>query len=112
MSKKSLYKAIGVGSLIFASSLLFTNCKNILSEQQLAQIKELRKNEKALQDDVQAKKKEKAGLEIELNKRMGELKDCKDHYNLIKGRLDQFPNLNWSDGWKPEPEKKAEPDTE
>ena len=99
MSKKSFKSKVWMGSAVLVSSLMLYNCTSMVTEEQLAQLDELRKAEKSLTNEIAEKKSEKAGLQKELKSRQAE---------FVKGKLSQWPNV-WPD-WSPEP--KEEPEVE
>ena len=100
MQKSRFFSATGIGSLIICAALFLSSCSNKITEEQLKQIKELKAQERSLQDDIQKKKDEKAKLESELNSRKSELKKCSDEVDFIKQKLATWPDI-WPD-WKPE----------
>ncbi len=108
MQFKSLISKIGIGSAIVAVSVLFMDCSNKITEEQLAQLKELRKQERSLTAKISDIKSDKAAVEKELNARKAEMKKCQEDTEFVKKKLSQWPNV-WPD-WKPEQE--AAPETE
>lgn len=91
-----LVPVVGIG-------LFLSSCSNKITEEQLMQLRELRKQERALNESLSKKKDEKARLERELNARKAELKDCEDKTQFVKNKLAQWPDV-WPD-WKPLPPK-------
>jgi len=72
----------------------------MITPEQLAKLRDLRKEESSLNADIASKKQEKAGLERELSSRKADVKKCTDEKDMIKAKLSQWPNV-WPD-WKPE----------
>lgn len=101
MRRKRFITGLGVGSLVIAGSLFMSSCSNKITEEQLAQINELHKQERSLTDMIQKKKDEKSKLESELSARKSELNKCDEQMDLIKKRLASWPDI-WPD-WKPAP---------
>jgi len=91
-----------------AGSMFVTSCSNKITEEQLAQLKDLRHQEKIQLESLQKKKAENAQLEKEIKSRKSELNDCSKTADFIKQKLAQWPNV-WPD-YTPnapaEPEKK------
>ena len=100
MRFKSLI-SLGIGSVILSSALIFTSCTPKITDEQLLELKELRKKERVVNDDISKKKDEKAALEKELKARKSELDKCTTEMNYVKEKLALWPNC-WPD-WSPEP---------
>ncbi len=108
MPMKGLSK-ISIFAFAVAFGLIFSSCSNKITEEQLLQLRELRKQERSLTEMLSKKRDDKAKLERELNSRKAELKECEDKNNLVKERLAKWPDV-WPD-WKPAPpvEEQAQP---
>lgn len=91
----------GILVTIVAFGLLFSSCSNKITEEQLMQLRELRKQERSLNETISKRKDEKMKLERELNSRKAELKECQDKTNFVKDKLANWPDV-WPD-WKPTP---------
>jgi len=100
MLKSRLFSGVGIGALIITATL-FTSCSNKITEEQLLQLKELRKQDRSLTEMIDKKKAEKSKLEGELNARKGELNKCNDENDYMKKKLASWPDI-WPD-WKPAP---------
>ncbi len=100
MLKSRLFSSIGIGAIIIAGTL-FTSCSNKITEEQLAQLKELRKQERSLTEMIDKKRAEKSKLESELSTRKSELNKCNEENDYIKKHLASWPDI-WPD-WKPAP---------
>lgn len=98
---KSTVRALIIGS-IAAGSLLATSCSNKITEEQLAQLKELRKQEASLNDKIESKEKSIARTQTELNEQKAKLKNCDDLNALLETRLKNWPN-SWPDYTEPPP---------
>jgi hypothetical protein len=96
MNLKSLIASIGVSSLIFIGAMTFTSCVPKVTEEQLAQLQELRKKEKQLNQDIDNKISDNSKLEGEINARQAVLNDCNKDKEFIMQKLSQWPNV-WPD---------------
>jgi len=95
MSIKRTIITLGAGSLMFALISL-TSCTSMITEEQLAQLQELRKRERQLNQDISNKNAEINKIESELNARKKELNDCNKDKDFIMQKLSQWPNV-WPD---------------
>lgn len=96
MNFKNLALSIGISGAILFSSLSFTSCTSKITEEQLAQLAELRKRESQLNQEISAKQSEISKLESEINSRQAVLNDCNKDKDFIKTKLSQWPNV-WPD---------------
>lgn len=96
MRFKGLVAALGISTIVLASSLSFTSCTSMITEEQLAQLQELRKQEKSLKQDINSAKSEISKIESEIKSRQPELDDCNTKADFIKSKLGQWPNV-WPD---------------
>lgn len=96
MRFKGLVAALGISLIILASSVSFTGCTSMITEQQLAQLQELRKQERSLKQDINSAKSDISNLESEIKSRQSELDDCTKKADFIKSKLGQWPNV-WPD---------------
>lgn len=97
MKKFVLRMGIAIPSIVL--SLLFSSCSNKITEEQLMQLRELRKQERSLNESISKKKDEKGKLERELNARKAELRDCQEKTQFVNDKLAKWPDV-WPD-WKP-----------
>lgn len=93
--KKNLTR-IGIIAFLPIALLSFSGCSNKITEEQLAQLQELRKQERSLQDGIMNKKAELNRINDEINMRKTELKNCQTERDLIKQRLSKWPDV-WPD---------------
>jgi len=107
MNIKKFFYALGLSTLLIAGTSVFHGCTPMITDEQKAQLNNLRKQESDLNDDISKAKKDKAALEAELNSRKTEYNKCNETRELIKQRLANFPDGAWPD-WKPEPPKQEE----
>ena len=100
MSRLSLISKAGMG-VIVASALFLSSCSNKITDEQLAQLKELRKQEKSLTEMIEKKKDQKSKLQKELDARKAELKKCEEEKAFVRDKLAKWPDI-WPD-YTPEP---------
>lgn len=109
-----MFKGFKVFSLLVAfvvTSLVFSSCSNKITQEQLMQLRELRKQQSSLTESINKKKDEKAKLERELNARKAELKDCEERTQFVKDKLAKWPDV-WPDWKYVEPTPEPVPATE
>ncbi len=90
-------KRIGIlfGGLLLAASLSFgaAGCTSKISEEQLAQIQDLKRKEAMLKDEIQKKKIDITQLRSEIHKRQSTVDDCQKRLEFVKSKLAQWPNV-------------------
>ncbi len=99
-----------ISPFIFALFLLTNGCSNKITQEQLMQLRELRKEQSSLTEQINKRKDEKTKLERELTARKAELKDCEERTQFVKDKLAKWPDV-WPD-WKyvePTPERAVKP---
>jgi septal ring factor EnvC (AmiA/AmiB activator) len=92
------FSTVVLGVAFLLSGLIFSSCSNKITEEQLMQLRELRKQQSSLTESINKKKDEKSRLERELNARKAELKDCQEKTQFVKDKLAKWPDI-WPD-WK------------
>jgi uncharacterized protein (DUF3084 family) len=102
MQLKSLISTVVAGSAILVTSLLVTNCTSMVTEEQLAKLQELRRQERQLNEQINNKSTELNKLEGEINARQKEVDKCDEDLRFVQDKLDQWPNV-WPD-YTPEAE--------
>jgi septal ring factor EnvC (AmiA/AmiB activator) len=100
MLKKSFITKIGVSSILVAFVLFVSSCTSMITEEQLQQLNELRKQERSLTEMIDKKKQQKSRLEQELKSRQVELDDCQKKKEFVQDKLSKWPDI-WPD-YKPE----------
>jgi chromosome segregation ATPase len=105
MKTREIVTKFGLTSVL-AAVIFFTSCTPKVTEEQLAQLKELREKERSLTELISKRKQEKSKLEAELRARQNELKKCNDDKDFVKQKLSEWPNC-WPD-WKPVSEETTE----
>lgn len=93
--KKNLAR-IGVFAVSIATIISLSSCSFKITEEQLAQLQELRRQERSLQDGIANKKAELGKIKDEINMRKTELKNCQQELDGIKQRLSKWPDV-WPD---------------
>ncbi len=106
MLRSRLFSGVGIGTLLIAGTFFMQSCSNKITEEQLKQLQELRKQEKSHTEMIDKKRAEKSKLESELNTRKSELNRCNEENDFIKKKLAAWPDI-WPD-WKPVQETPAE----
>jgi uncharacterized protein (DUF3084 family) len=104
MQRKRIISGLTISSILLAFVLFLGSCSNKITEEQLAQLKELRKESRSLSEQIDKRKGEKSKLESELKARQAELKKCQDQVDFIKQKLALWPDI-WPD-WKPDADMK------
>jgi len=95
MNLKRTLAVIGASTLMI-SFISLTSCTSMITEEQLAQLQDLRKKERQLTADISVKNSEISKIEPELNARKIELTDCNKDKDFIQQKLSQWPNV-WPD---------------
>lgn len=96
MNVKKLVSVLSICTAITLSSSFLTNCTAMITEEQLAQLQELRKKENQLNQEISTKQGEISKVEKELNARKAELDNCKKDREFVKQKLEKWPNV-WPD---------------
>ncbi len=96
MRRKGLLSITGICSAALIAGFVITSCTPKVTEEQLAQLAELRKKERTLTEEISNKRTEMQKVENELKARNAELNDCSKEKEFIKSKLAQWPNV-WPD---------------
>lgn len=96
MNWKDKIIRIGAIALVPFAIISLSSCTSKITEEQMMQLQELRKQERSLQDAVSNKRSELNRLKDEINMRKSELRNCESDRDLVKQRLSQWPNI-WPD---------------
>ncbi len=91
-------RVLCIGGLIAASAL--ASCSNKITEEQLAMIKELRKREQSLNEDIRKKEQEVNRVQSEVNARKADMNKCNDKKAFVQDKLSRWPNI-WPDYTEP-----------
>ncbi len=92
MNLKRSLAVLGASTLMI-SFISLTSCTSMITEEQLAQLQELRKKERQLNADISAKNAEISKIESELNLRKKDLNNCNKDKDFIQQKLSQWPNV-------------------
>lgn len=91
-----------------STALVLTSCTCKIKDEQLAQIRQLRTDEKQLAMDIQKSESDRSRIQGELNSRQGEVRNCNQRLSFVQEKKAQWPNV-WPD-WDPNaPEPTPEP---
>jgi|SRR6056300_1361678 predicted nuclease with TOPRIM domain len=96
MLSKKVLRATSAAIIFAASSLFLTDCTSMISEEQLAMLQDLRRQEAQLTEEIQTAKADLNKLKSELKSREVELNDCNDKTQFVKDKLSKWPNV-WPD---------------
>lgn len=96
MRFKGMIAALGISAVVLGSSVSFTGCTSMITEEQMAQLQELRKQERSLKQEINSTKSDISNIESEIRSRQSELDDCTEKADFIKSKLGQWPNV-WPD---------------
>lgn len=99
MKLTKIATAIGLSSVMLFSAMSFTGCTPKITEEQLARLQELRKQERQINADIAARQSEISKMEGEIKSRQSELNDCNKDKDFIIQKLAQWPDV-WPD-YKP-----------
>jgi septal ring factor EnvC (AmiA/AmiB activator) len=105
MIKKHWKLLFATASIAFG--VFFAGCSNKITQEQLMQLRELRKQERSLSELIDKKKADKSKFERELNARKAELKDCEERTQFVKDKLAKWPDV-WPDWKYVEPKQEPE----
>ncbi len=103
MKLKKALSVLSVGVILFAGGLSLTSCSNAITEEQLAEISDLRRDQRSLTQKIETRQGELNEIERELKAQQSKLDDCEKRQKFVKEKLAQWPNV-WPD-WSPEKEK-------
>jgi predicted nucleic acid-binding Zn-ribbon protein len=90
-SKSKFLSIIALAVLVLSAS-----CTPMITQEQLAKLKQLRSDEVRINDEIANVNKDTQKVQNELNSRMSELKDCNDKKDYITKKLANWPNI-WPD---------------
>jgi uncharacterized protein (DUF3084 family) len=96
-------KSIHQLSLIVAAaaSMALVSCSSKITDEQMAELQNLKTQEASLRQQVAAKESEKSRLQSEVNARRGDLDKCTSDRQFVEGKLATWPDV-WPD-WKDTP---------
>ncbi|MBX3042966.1 MAG: hypothetical protein KIT33_01840 [Candidatus Kapabacteria bacterium] len=96
MKLSKVATAIGMSSIMMFSAMSFTGCTPKITDDQLARLQELRKQERQISADISTRQSEISKIEGEIKARQAELNDCSKDKDFIIQKLAQWPNV-WPD---------------
>lgn len=96
MKLKKFSSVASLGIAVVTTGVILSSCTCKIKDEQLAELAELRRNERSLSSDLTTQQNLKTKLESELQSRVKEVKDCGDRLEIVKQRLSIWPNI-WPD---------------
>ena len=94
----------GMLAAIVAAAML-ASCSSKVTQEQLTQLSDLRRQKDALNSQISAKEQEKNRVQGDVNARRADLDKCNTNKQFVSGKLAQWPDV-WPD-WKYVPESQA-----
>lgn len=91
-------RALCIGGVVLASVL--AGCSNKITEEQLAMLRELKKREQTLNDDIRKKEQEVSRVQSEVAARKADMKKCDDKKAFVQDKFSRWPNI-WPDYTEP-----------
>jgi septal ring factor EnvC (AmiA/AmiB activator) len=101
MKFKKTGSLVSLSFLAVSLCIVFSSCSCKITDEQLAKIADLRRQERTLNSEITAQQNAKAKLDGELKSRTAEVNDCNSRKEIVKQRLSVWPNI-WPD-YTPEP---------
>lgn len=101
MKLKKVCSLVCMGATIATSVVVLSSCTCKINEEQLAKIAELRKQEKSLTAEIATENSNRAKINNELQSINSQAKDCDKRLQIVKQRLQEWPNV-WPD-YSPKP---------
>lgn len=99
MFRKRLVSGLGISTFVIAASMLVSSCSNKITDEQLAQLRDLRSRERNLSESIQKRTDDKNRIERELNARKNDVTKCQQEVAEVRTRLSSWPDI-WPD-YKP-----------
>lgn len=93
--KQSLMK-VGLLVILPFGLMTLSSCASKITEEQLAQLQELRRQERSIQDGISNTQNELNRIRDEINARKSMLNNCQNELNTVRTRLSQWPDI-WPD---------------
>jgi hypothetical protein len=75
------------------------SCSSKITEEQLAQLRDLRQREQTLNQQIRTRESERSRLQGEVSARRAEVDRCNTNKQFVQGKLQQWPNVwpDWAD---------------
>lgn len=103
MRFKNVARTIVTSSLLFASTLLITDCTSKITQEQLQELQELKRRESSLNDKIEDINSQLSKLRAELQTIKGDLKKCNEDKAFVEEKIANWPDV-WPD-WSPNSEE-------
>jgi len=87
---------------VTAGTLGMAGCSSKITDEQLAQLKDLRQQETTLQSQIKQRNDVKSQLTNEVSRLQADLNQCGQDKAFVQGKLSQWPNV-WPD-WQYTPD--------
>lgn len=88
-----------VACATLGTALVLTSCTCKIKDEQLAQIRQLRTEEKQIAADILKAESDRTRIQGELASRQGDVRKCNERKAFVQSKLGQWPNI-WPD-WDP-----------
>jgi len=75
---------------------VLAGCTSMITEEQLAEMRRLRAEDRTLNEQIRMRESEISQLKSEINSRQSELDRCNSTKQFIEGKMAQWPNV-WPD---------------
>jgi outer membrane murein-binding lipoprotein Lpp len=85
------------------TALVLTSCTCKIKDEQLAQVRQLRSEEKQLAADIQKAESDRTKIQGELSSRQGEVRNCNQRLSFVQQKKAAWPNVWDWDPNAPEP---------
>ncbi len=90
---------LGMLALSVVSMATLASCSSKITEEQLAQLRDLRQREQTLNQQIRTRESDRSRLQGEVSARRAELDRCNTNKQFVQGKLQQWPNVwpDWAD---------------
>jgi uncharacterized protein (DUF3084 family) len=82
--------------LALAGATTLASCTSMITEEQLAELQNLRNQERTLQQQLKSAEQERTRLQGEVDAQRAQLDRCNSDKQFVEGKLQQWPNV-WPD---------------
>lgn len=96
MLNSRVMKGFALGAITLFSATFLTDCTSMITEEQMAQLQDLRERQANLENEISQSRSMLNKLKSELDARKAELNNCNEDKEFVTNKLSQWPNV-WSD---------------
>jgi len=96
MKIKKFRSVASLGITVLTTGIILSSCTCKIKDEQLAELAELRRKEKAISSEITTQQNLKAKLDREVQARAAEVKNCNERLEVIRQRSSNWPNV-WTD---------------